>query len=426
MTIPKTISPQLPTVNRHTHIGSLDGVRGIAVILVLAVHFQNMGVLPLNWAMARLAATAMSWGWSGVDLFFVLSGFLITGILFDKKTAKEPLQSFYVRRSSRIFPLYYAVLLLCGAASILLRHSPSGQRLWPSPIGWLFYLFYLQNWWMPLAELHHMAFLGPFWSLAIEEQFYLIWPAFVWHLPKTKVAISCWIGIVVAVLLRWWLMEHASTAFSYVVYMNTFTRMDGLLIGSFCAIVVRDAILLRRVRKIIPFAAIAAVMGLARICSNPHQIWNDHDTMVYGHLLLEIGFGCLILSAYLSNYSGSLFDRCMRSSGLVSFGKYSYGIYVYQGFILEVILHLFSRRPWWGHSLLCAFVVGLGWIGLPFLIAFLSYHLFEKKFLRSTLSYILKLESAVDNHRDRLPIDLNVVSRIVAVEGQEANSRIHP
>jgi len=226
-----------------------------------------------------------------------------------------------------------------------------------------------------------MRFLGPFWSLAIEEQFYLIWPAFVWHLPKTKVAISCSIGIFLAVLLRWWLMEHASTAFSYTAYMNTFTRMDGLLIGSFCAIVVRDAMLLRRVRKIIPLAAIAVVLGLARIFSNPHQIWNDHDTMVYGHLLLEIGFGCLILSAYLSNGSGGLFDRSMRSRCLVIFGKYSYGIYVYQGFVLEVILHLFSGRPWWGHSLLYAFVVGLGWIALPFVMAFLSYQLFERKFL---------------------------------------------
>ena len=372
----------LPIPNGRRHIDSLDGIRGIAVILVLAVHFQTMAVLPQTSGISRQVTHVMSWGWCGVDLFFVLSGFLITSILLDGKNTERRFWTFYIRRILRIFPLYYSVVLLCLATSIFLRHSSSNNALGPSPIGWVAYLLYLQNWWMPFAKLRHMVSLGPFWSLAIEEQFYLIWPLCVWQLPTKALLKICILGILGPFLLRWSLMLHATDALAYVAYMNTLTRMDGLLAGGFCAIVVRDVVLLARVQKWMPIAVVGALSGLALIVLRGHDIWNDQEVLVYGHLLLAIGFGCLVLSAYLLDGGRTPFDRAMRSRGLIVFGKYSYGIYVYQGFVLELTLHFFRYRPWWGHSTPYALTVLLGWIAVPFLIAFVSYHLLEKRFLR--------------------------------------------
>jgi peptidoglycan/LPS O-acetylase OafA/YrhL len=381
------VTTAVPIRGQGQHIELLDAIRGLAVVLVLAVHFQIVGVLPQTSTLSRWVAAVMSWGWCGVDLFFVLSGFLITGILLDTKKAEKRFQYFYSRRILRIFPLYYAVILLCVAAAILLRHSPSNETFGLSPVGWVMYLLYLQNWWIPFGDLHRMAFLGPLWSLAIEEQFYLIWPVFVWQLSTKCLVKLCSLGILGALLLRAWLMPHATTALAYVVYMNTLTRMDALLAGGLCAIVVRNTVLLGRARKFISTAMAAVVSGLALFILAGHTTWNDYDVLVYCHLLLVLGFGCLVLSAYLMGDNGNLFDRSIRSTGLGAFGRYSYGIYVYQGFVIELTLHLFRHHPWWGHSTRYAFAVALGWMTVPFLLAFLSYHVYEKKFLQLRRSF---------------------------------------
>jgi peptidoglycan/LPS O-acetylase OafA/YrhL len=371
---------------QRPRIELLDAIRGLAVVLVLAAHFQIVAVLPQTSALSRWVAAVMSWGWCGVDLFFVLSGFLITGILLDTKKTEKRFQYFYSRRILRIFPLYYAVLLLSIVAAVLLRPSLSNEAFGPSPVGWVMYLLYLQNWWIPFGDLHHMEFLGPLWSLAIEEQFYLIWPLFVWQLSTKYLVNFCSLGILGALLLRVWLMPHAATALAYVVYMNTLTRMDALLAGGLCAVLVRNAILLGRVRKFLSTAIAAVATGLALFTLAGHNTWNDYDVLVYCHLLLVLGFGCLVLSAYLMDGNGSLLERSIRSTGLSVLGRYSYGIYVYQGFVFELTVHLFRHHPWWGHSTRYAFVVALGWMTGPFLLAFLSYHLFEKKFLQRRCS----------------------------------------
>jgi peptidoglycan/LPS O-acetylase OafA/YrhL len=373
-----------PSLSGRTRIESLDGVRGIAVILVLAVHFQNMAVLPQTSAVSRWLSGLMSWGWSGVDLFLVLSGFLITGILLDTTDSEKRFQSFYHRRILRTFPLYYAVVLLSLAASVLVRHS--NHILGPSPIGWVAYLLYVQNWWMPFGDPHHMEFLGPLWSLAIEEQFYLVWPLCVWRLSTRTLTKICSLGVLGAFLLRFGLTSHITPTLGFVVYLNTFTRMDALLVGGLCAIAVRDTVLLVRFRKLAPIALAAVASGLALIVFRGHDAWNDPDVLVYGHLLLAIGFACLILLAYYLNGAGTAFDKTLCSKSLKLFGKYSYGIYVYQGLVLELTLHLFRHRPWWGYSIRNALLVAFAWVAGPFLIAFLSYHLFEKRFLRLSAS----------------------------------------
>lgn len=368
------------------HIRCLDGIRGIAVILVLAVHFQNMAVLPRAWTIFRWLGDVMAWGWCGVDLFFVLSGFLITGILLDKRKDANRFRSFYSRRIRRIFPLYYAVVLFCIGISIFLRHSQTGLSLGPSPNGWITYLLYIQNWWIPFGNLHQMGFLGPFWSLAIEEQFYLIWPVCVWRFSTTTLIKICGFGMLVAFLLRWYFTPHATSAFLNVIYMNTLTRMDALLAGGVCAISVRNPELLERVQKSMPVIVVATASALLILVIGGER-WNSYDVLVYGHLLLALGFGCLVLWAYLGDGNGEPLDRFLRARVLTVFGKYSYAIYVYQGVVLVLTLLFFRHRAWWGHSTRYAFAVAIGWITVPFVVALLSYHLFEKKLLRPKDSF---------------------------------------
>jgi peptidoglycan/LPS O-acetylase OafA/YrhL len=140
--------------------------------------------------------------------------------------------------------------------------------------------------------------------------------------------------------------------------------------------------LLEGARKSMPVIFVVAGSALLLLLMGGES-WNSYDALVYGHLLLGIGFGCFILWAYLCDGNGKPFDRFLRSRVLTEFGKYSYSIYIYQGIVLVITLHCFGHRPWWGHSTRYAAAVAIGWITVPLLMTLLSYHLFEKKLLRS-------------------------------------------
>jgi peptidoglycan/LPS O-acetylase OafA/YrhL len=157
------------------HTPALDGIRGIAILLVLVHHFTLFD--PITSVGAWLGFVALL-GWSGVDLFFVLSGFLITGILIDARTSDRYFISFYARRTLRIFPLYYLVVFLCF---VVLPYFPRWHELlvghanlpeWP-------YWTYLVNFSIAERDAFQHGVLDVAWSLAIEEQFYLLWAVLV-------------------------------------------------------------------------------------------------------------------------------------------------------------------------------------------------------------------------------------------------------
>jgi len=158
-----------------SHIPALDGIRGLAVLLVFYCHTT---LIDPGGALGKLFVSSSRISWAGVDLFFVLSGFLITGILFDAKGKDFYFRNFYARRTVRIFPLYYAFLLVAlvllpivtpaSLADVYLHEFPT-QKVW--------YWLYLSNFYQAFHPTHHLVFVS--WSLAIEEQFYLCWPLVV-------------------------------------------------------------------------------------------------------------------------------------------------------------------------------------------------------------------------------------------------------
>jgi peptidoglycan/LPS O-acetylase OafA/YrhL len=210
----------------HGHIPSLDGVRGVAILLVLLFHFKDYLIGPEMLQGALGLAGYL--GWAGVDLFFVLSGFLITRILLAARSNEGYFSSFYTRRFFRIFPLYYAVLFLIflGPWSVIAGVLPPvSDHVW--------YWTYLSNWSIMLKSANPQG-VGHFWSLAVEEQFYMAWPLLVWWLDgralfRVTVALCAAAPLWRIVLIS----KHWDPEW---IYRNTFSRMDTLLVGAAVAI----------------------------------------------------------------------------------------------------------------------------------------------------------------------------------------------
>jgi peptidoglycan/LPS O-acetylase OafA/YrhL len=205
-----------------TRIPELDGVRGIAILMVLMTHLYAYSMLGRPWSgLARLVLEITEPGWLGVDLFFVLSGFLITGNLMESRGTPHYFQNFYIRRALRILPLYFAVL-----AVLAVFYNSSGSFV-------ILGLLMSVN----LAPLFHVAVASggqALWSLAIEEHFYLLWPWVVRFVrPAALIAVS--IGICIAEPAI-----RASARFAFDdVYIYSWFRFDGLAWGALIAVLVR-------------------------------------------------------------------------------------------------------------------------------------------------------------------------------------------
>ena len=358
-------------------VPALDGLRGVAVLAVMLHHLSFY--IPAHHWPGMLTRTLLYAGWSGVDLFFVLSGFLITGILLDEKGAPNYFKAFYARRMLRIFPLYYAVL----TAIFLFAALRPGQ--WPNgelPIAHdrVFYFFYLNNWWPLLKDTWHANIVGHFWSLAVEEQFYLLWPACVWLLPVKRVlpvAIMC---IAAALFLRCFLYLHFGPIRDIVE--NLFTRMDSLFVGVCMATLLRLPDMLRRTKAYIWGMALACAVAIAFINLAAHGFTYSQWYPIVALTLFAGAFGGLVLHAFLSTDDASIFQIIFRSKPLTTVGRYSYGMYVYH-VPLMALAYLLTKSfvdPEQSAFISALFIVGV--MTATFVVAKLSFDLFESRFLR--------------------------------------------
>ena len=368
--------------NRKTvggHLLPLDGVRGLAILMVIMSHAFESNYEHGNVAV-RIVGALLSYGYFGVDLFFVLSGFLITGILFDSLKDDGYFRKFYARRALRIFPLYYGVLITC-----LLLTRP--LHLHWNGMGWLL-AFYLQN----LRPMEIMTFspgtwvaLYHFWSLAVEEQFYLVWPAVVFLMRgKRRVLVATLVGSAGALILRVGLLLGGASPFA--MHVTMVCRADSLLLGGTFAMLYRSWVW-TRVEEFARwgFVGAAAVLVSSILLIEPKLLAYPRLNTLWmsggRYTLLAVGFSFLVA---WSLQEGSLCKRLFERSWLRFLGKYSYGLYVLHVLVLTVMnLRLRAELLRLTHSRMIA-VVGAGAMSLVLSIvaAYVSYHLYERPFLR--------------------------------------------
>jgi len=262
------------------HIPALDGVRGLAILLVIAFHARV--VFTTTNEIPYLGFRALGLGWSGVDLFFVLSGFLITGILLDSRGSPRYFRVFYLRRALRIFPLYFAYLFLILIVARFLLLAYTGSDLWNSTNPW-WYFTYLLNW--KSDQGYNDLVLGHLWSLAIEEQFYLVWPAMVWLAPRRHLKWLCLIIAAGAFLARFYMGSHGYG--SEATYRMTPGRMDTLALGAFVAVGLRDfrAVLDRWANVVL---ALSTAGFLAVWAFNSGPVWSDLAMRTLGASLIAV------------------------------------------------------------------------------------------------------------------------------------------
>src|SRR5215470_6104122 len=221
------------SVRAGGHLPGLDGVRGLAILLVLAVHFVG-NATPVTWG-ERLAVKLGNYGVLGVDLFFVLSGFLITGLLLDSKGDPHYFRNFYARRTLRIFPLYYFVLALLFIVIPAAVTIPPALEEARRHQAWLW--TYTTNFFIAAKASWALSYVSHFWSLAIEEHFYLLWPLVVFSFRRQTLERICIAVIVAALALRIGLLLGGVSELS--VSVLTPCRIDTLCVGALLAAVAR-------------------------------------------------------------------------------------------------------------------------------------------------------------------------------------------
>lgn len=370
----------------------LDGIRGIAVLLVMMFHFWGVGTArrPFPWEQAYSSVAGM--GWIGVDLFFVLSGFLITGILYDLRSNPHYFRVFYGRRIVRIFPLYYAALTLFFVVlPLVLAHlrTFSGFDIGTSTTGELLTWSYLVNWYEGLIGFNVIPRpLQHFWSLAIEEQFYMVWPLLVLTLARRRLMAVCGGLMALALTLRialYWI--HLPIA----AYTWTCCRADSLAVGAIVALAARDTedwkVLLKWARRL-ALPALCAIIVLRLLSPNCTDGPGASPSFLMGTFVLTLAgicfASCLAMAICLDRTHPV--HRLVGSSVLRFFGKYSYCLYICHVPIIVLFATIglnsdyFVRRQ---HSELLAvlamnaiaFAVSTG-------VAFVSWHLFEKQWLK--------------------------------------------
>ena len=350
------------------YIPQLDVLRGLAILYVMFYHAaKNVPALHL--------LPVFRFGFTGVDLFFVLSGFLITGILVRTKDADCYFTNFYMRRILRIWPLYYALLLF---AFVLL---PTVQPHLKAEIfgrshPWQSFPFFLQNFFLR-GEAFGM--LTVTWSLAIEEQFYLVWPLIVRFAPRRILMPLALLAPCVSILLRG-LAAHGLLHVNMTT--NPFTRLDGLALGSFLALWIPEAENLRvkRTGIVLVIASLPVLILLG---------WFDPDSAIFYTLVSIFFAGLLCISINAPRIANLKF---MKYTGKISYGLYLLHVPSFDLLREPGLRKLYNlASPVWSDILLLFLS-----IALSYMLAIASWYFFETQFLR------LKSNFQFDSRTSRL------------------------
>ncbi|SEG18867.1 Peptidoglycan/LPS O-acetylase OafA/YrhL, contains acyltransferase and SGNH-hydrolase domains [Bryocella elongata] len=377
-TLPVTGNTEHTRPENRAFYPALDGLRALALLLVVLEHYREI-----------------PWGWTGVDLFFVLSGFLITGILYDSRNDAHRVRNFYVRRTLRIFPLYYGVMAAVLFSWPLFHwHLTWGWIAWPLYAGNL--LHFLPSFaygtprqWLvdfqPTGSWHGHAvrlYLGHFWSLCVEEQFYLLWPWAVFAIKdRRKIAWFCAASLPFCLALRL-LASHLAPARMLPTLLYSFLplRFDALLLGGLVAMLIRgphrELLLLSTRRALLACVLVGAICASFLPAARLFLPRNAHPSWAYtwGLTAIDILAAMLILAAIDHR---SLVYRALRFGPFRWIGRISYGGYVFHDIWHYELSRWIANHPP-RHP---AFTTTVTALALTITVAWLSFRFYESPFL---------------------------------------------
>jgi peptidoglycan/LPS O-acetylase OafA/YrhL len=365
-----------PRVSSSFRVPELDGLRGVAILLVLIYH-GVFDVLPRSSLLGRLMAVGRL-GWSGVDLFFVLSGFLIGGILIDARLSPNYFRTFYWRRAYRILPIYLFAMVLFSLRFIHPEARPLGGFS-RSSIPWLSYFTFTQNLWMAALGSFGAGAMAATWSLAVEEQFYLTAPLIIRKVPPERLLPILLAVVAAAPVLRTVLFLTLQNG-RFADYVLMPCRADALSLGMLTAWLTRSAsgwnfvLAHRSALKIIATGLFAGVVGFSL-----------RETGFLAPLMVTVGYSWLALfytSVLLITISGAskMVQRGLRSRGLIWLGTVSYFTYLLHLPLMEGARRVLGLRFMYASGTVQFFGGWLG-IGLTLLLASLSWKFVEKPLL---------------------------------------------
>ena len=351
----------------QNYFPAIDGLRGIACLIVVFTH--NFGFTNFFF-----------FGWIGVDLFFVISGFLITRVLLQTKDQPNYFRNFYLKRILRIFPLYYLTLAFFFFVAPIIKNFPADIEPYVKNQGWFW--LYLQNWLLIFKYPDGSTIIQHFWSLAVEEQFYLIWPCIVLLLKKPKsLLIFAGVLLLTVIATRFTLWNLKIRDLNYMG-LYTFTRIDGICVGSMLAI------LHQMKSKFFDNYFPAIVLSLAGLnfifyfFNKPSQFTYPYLAIV-GYTTFAVLFALLIHE--IVQQKNKILEVFLENRLLRFIGKISYSLYVFHWPVYLIFYHSFEaqfRKMISGSENMIALITSIALTITGILVSIVTYYGIEKHFLK--------------------------------------------
>lgn len=369
--IQKTVTGRMP---------ELDALRGIAILWVILHNGALNGLGEAQGVLSKILFLVGNTGWVGVQLFFVLSGFLITGKLLDSRATARPFRNFYMRRTLRIFPLYYAFLILFV---IVIPIFGWGHWSESSNLEQILYWTYLVNWGLPF--IHDLTF-PHLWSLAIEEQFYLVWPLLALLVNNRWLVWICGGLITSAITMRAYLAFGCDANWcANAMYTFTVARWDALALGALLAVAMRDTIWPTHIRTYAPRAFLVVSILLAIQLAAMREFNSTGPAAIINQT--SIALWCVLLIVVSVVQWNNKIDRIRKiflNRNLRGMGRYSYAVYVFHVPAKVIWFSTFTIMTMPNSQWEQLWIASYNFIGITALAtsaAFVSWYFLEQPFL---------------------------------------------
>lgn len=359
------------------YMPSLDGLRFLAYLAVFLFHAD---LILRMWSPAPeviLPLKLFGIGWIGVDVFFVLSGYLITAGILVNIDSPSFLRNFYTKRVLRIFPLYYLTCvfgLVIAPAVLPSAFAEAHKQLLEH---WPVYFANVQNWWVSLGG-KRAYYLGHFWSLAIEEQFYLFWPVALLLMRRTKFVVPiCIVLIVLVIAGRVAVQFLFGTHAKFYLHFATTARVDALFIGCILALCWHPNAAPPPLESVLKFSLPTLTVAIYFLATFwPVAPFGDFATQSIGYTIIALGSAGIIALLQLPRANRTF----LANPVMVYLGRISYGLYVFHWPVMYCFKSLFDAYEWHGNIAAIVFVL-LSFV-VTLALAAISYHAFERRFLK--------------------------------------------